>query len=165
MVDSVSDAIMAELLGEVGQLRDEIKGLSADLAEPLQAIADATQSGRTAVETHTVDKKNELQALSQKERVVMEQLLVDAVNKACGDLERAGQRMAREIGRPDGLPGWVQIAIALAIAAIAGIISLYGGYWMFGGEQERQAAMGRAVMAAWDSLDAKAKEKIEAFYE
>lgn len=165
MEKSLAHALIGELMLDVAALREEIKGLPAELAEPLTAIVDAINSGKRAVEDHAVDKKDELTELSGRERVIMEQRLVDAANRAAGDLERAGERMAREIGRPDGLPGWAQIAIALAIAAIAGIISLYGGYWMFGGEQERQAAMGRAVMAAWDSLDAKAQEKIEAFYE
>jgi hypothetical protein len=161
---TVSQAMMGQLLVDVDALRDQIKGLSAELAEPLQAIADATQSGRTAVESHVVDKKNELKELSQKERVIMEQRLMDAVNKAAQDLEKAGQRMAWEIGRPEGLPGWVQIAFAFGIGVVASVTSIYGAYKMFGNEQKSQAEMGRAVMEAWPELDEKAKVLIEKNY-
>ncbi len=123
-MDSVSEAIMAELLGDVGKMRDEVKGLSAELAEPLQAIADAIHSGKTAVESHADNKKHELKELSERERVIMEQRLVDAVNKVAQDLERAGQRMAREIGRPEGLPGWVQIAFAFGVGVVASVTSI-----------------------------------------
>jgi hypothetical protein len=38
---TVSQALMGQLLVDVEALNDKIKGLSAELAEPLQAIADA----------------------------------------------------------------------------------------------------------------------------
>jgi hypothetical protein len=155
---------MAELLGDVGKMRDEVKGLSAELAEPLMAIANAIQSGKTAVEDHADDKKNELKELSERERVIMEQRLVDAVNKVAQDLEREGQRMAREICKPEGLPGWVQIAFAFGVGVVASVTSIYGSYQMFGNEQESQAEMGRAVMEAWPELDEKAKALIEKYY-
>lgn len=164
MVDSVSEAIMAELLGDVGKMRDEVKGLSADLAEPLMAIANAIHSGKAVIESHADNKKLELKGLSERERVIMEQRLVDAVNKAAQDLERAGQRMAWEIGRPEGLPRWVQIAFALLIGVVASVTSIYGAYKMFGDEQNSKAEMGRAVMEAWPELDEKAKGLIEKHY-
>ena len=164
MVNSVSEAIMAELFGDVGKLRDEVRGLSAELAEPLMAIADAIQSGKTVIENHADNKKRELKELSERERVIMEQRLMDAVNKASSDLERAGQRMAREIGRPEGLPGWAQIAFAFGIGVVASVTSIYGSYKMFGNEQESQAEMGRSVMEAWPELDEKAKALIEKYY-
>ena len=161
---TVSQALMGQLLVDVEALNDKIKGLSAELAEPLQAIADATQSGRTAVESHAVNKKHELKQLSERERVIMEQRLMDAVNKASGDLERAGQRMAREIGRPEGLPGWAQIAFTFGIGVVTSGTSIYGAYKMFGDEQNSKAEMGRAVMDAWPELDEKAKALIEKYY-
>ncbi len=164
MEKSLGHALIGELMLDVAALREEIKGLPAELAEPLMAIADAIQSGKAVIENHADDKKLELKGLSERERVIMEQRLVDAVNKAAQDLERAGQRMAWEIGRPEGLPGWVQIAFALLIGVVASVTSIYGSYKMFGNEQESQAEMGRAVMEAWPELDEKAKGFIEKHY-
>lgn len=164
MEKSLGHALIGELMLDVAALREEIKGLPAELAEPLMAIADAIHSGKTVIENHADDKKHELKELSERERLIMEQRLMDAVNKASGDLERAGQRMAREIGRPEGLPGWAQIAFAFGIGVVASVTSIYGSYKMFADEQNSKAEMGRSVIEAWPELDEKAKALIEKYY-
>ncbi|MGZ8238105.1 MAG: hypothetical protein ACXWTY_09570 [Methylobacter sp.] len=90
--------------------------------------------------------------------------MLASVENAAGQLEKAGKQMALELERPAGLPAWAQISIALAIAVAASVISIYCSYWMFGREQDAQAAVGRAVMAVWDELVEKTKAAIERFY-
>ena len=86
------------------------------------------------------------------------------MEKAAGQLEKAGKRMANELERPAGLSLWAQISIALAIAVTGSVLSICGSYWMFGREQDGQAAVGRAVMRVWSELDEKTKAKIEQEY-
>ncbi|ANC47749.1 hypothetical protein A6P55_25910 (plasmid) [Pandoraea pnomenusa] len=46
-------------------------------------------------------------------------------------------------------------------ACSAGALGFYGSHLLYGQQQAEQAAFGRAVMATWGDLDAKAKERIQ----
>lgn len=158
------EALIFEALGDIGELINRIEELQG-LTAPFLAALEKTQMDAIAVmEQQARNQQVEFSVFTEKEKKAFEQKLQASVEKAAGQLEKAGKRMAGELERPAGLSLWAQISIALAIAGLTSVISICGSYWMFGRELSAQASVGRAVMTVWSELDEKTKAKIEQEY-
>ena len=154
------EALMIEALGDIGELIIRIEKLQG-LTAPFLAALEKTQMDAIAVmEQQARNQQVEFSVFTEKEKKAFEQKLQASMEKAAGHLEKAGKRMAGELERPAGLSLWAQVSIALAIAVTGSVLSICGSYWMFGQEQDGQAAVGRAVMKVWGELDDKTKAKI-----
>ena len=161
---SSRDALISEALGDIGELISRIEELQR-MTAPFIAALEKTQMDAIAVmEQHASNQQSEFRVFTEKEKKAFEEKLEASMEKAASQLEKAGKRMASELERPAGLSLWTQISIALAIAVTGSLISICGSYWMFGREQDAQAAVGRAVMIVWNELDEKTKGRIEQAY-
>ena len=158
------EALIIEALGDIGELISRIEELQGFTAPFLAALEKTQMDAIAVMEQQARNQQVEFSVFTEKEKKAFEQKLQTSMEKAAGQLEKAGKRMANELERPAGLSLWAQISIALAIAVTGSVLSICGSYWMFGREQDGQAAVGRAVMRVWSELDEKTKAKIEQEY-
>ena len=151
------DALIIEAIDDVGVLIQRISELEAKTVPLIHALEEKLVESIGRVDNHALEKQAEFAVIADKERKAFEEKLNASVAKTVN-------RMVNEVKRAEGLSLWSQVLIALAIGLTASATSLYGGYWMFGGEQGEQAAIGRAVMSVWNDLDEKTQSKIEQAY-
>jgi len=155
------DALILEALGDIGDLLAKADELNRTLAPLVAALQYAQTDTLAAVQRHADGQKHQIHTVAAQEKAVLAQTLQAAVAQAAKDLEQAGKRAARELGRPPGLPPWQQAAAALAIALAAGLTAVTATYWLYGRSLDNEAALGRAVIAIWEQLDVKTQNRIE----
>ena len=151
------DALIIEAIDDVGVLIQRISELEAKTVPLIHALEEKLVESIGRVDNHALEKQAEFAVVADRERKSFEEKLNASVAKTVN-------RMVNEVQRSDGLSVRSQLLIALAIGFTASAVSIYGAYWMFGGEQDEQAAIGRAVMSVWHELDDKTKATIEQAY-
>ncbi len=157
---SSRDAIISEALEDIGELMGRLEALNRTTAPLLAGMQKTHADMMSVIEGHANKQKTEFHAFTDQERMAMKESIQASVTTAAGHLEKAGKKMAQELGRPAGLPKRTQLSIALAIAVAASLMSICGAYWMFGHELSAQAVVGRATLEVWGDLDEKTKAKI-----
>lgn len=155
------DALIIDAIGDIGELLAQVDALNRTVAPLVAALQAAQADTLDAVQRHADGLKLDIHALAEQERAALEKHLQTTVIKAARQLELAGERMARELERPPGLPTWKQAVMGLAIALVASLAGISSTYWLVGRDLDNQAALGRAVMDVWDQLDEKTKARIE----
>ena len=158
------EALIIEAIGDIGELISRVEELQKMTAPYFAELEKTRMDAIALLEQQASKQKDEFRVFSDQENRAFEQKLQASIDKAAGQLEKAGKRMANELERPAGLSLRAQISFAFAIAVTASVISICGSYRMFGLEQDAQAAVGRAVTSVWGELDGKTKAKIEQAY-
>lgn len=151
------DALIIEAIGEIGVLIERVSELETKTATLVHELEDKLVDSISRVDNHASEKQAEFAIVADRERKLFEEKLNASVAKTVN-------RMVNEVQRSDGLSVRSQLLIALAIGFMASAVSICGAYWMFGGEQDKQAAIGRAVMSVWGNLDENTRSKIEQAY-
>lgn len=147
MVSTAHEALIAELLGDVGKLHDEIKALPKTLAAPIEAISSAANRVASKGET-TINLDEAIKSLKYSAEVH----------------ELAVREKSRQ---------WRKWLIAVIVTAfLASFCGSFGAYFLLGKiakqtdekqiDLEQQAEVGRAVGSIWEKLDSKTKEQIHA---
>ncbi len=149
--------LLIEAIDEIALLTQQISEIEAKFLTFVEELDKKLVESISRVDNHALEKQAEFAVIADKERKAFEEKLNASVTKTVN-------RMVNEVKRAEGMSLRSQLLIALAIGLTASATSLYGGYWMFGGEQGEQAAIGRAVMSVWNDLDEKTQSKIEQAY-
>lgn len=180
MASTTQEALIAELLGDVGKLHDEVKALETRLPAMLEstenalaiqagAIATAskeshaqlvkfTQAAMDAIEKHAQAKGLQIGQWSSEEREKVRQAM----------REHAGEAMAGAVNEIKVAAAAVQaerkdarsrVIIAAVIAGlVAGVVGAGGVLWM---DRDREAAA-EFGKTAWRVLDEKTRQKVQA---
>ena len=166
------DALIHELLGDVGRLHDQVKALPDAFKESvtptLGALALAVKDAKGSIEQAGKAEKAAFGNFTAQEKVALRDSLKAALREEAGaalaDVARdlsSSARLHEEAAKAERRQRWQWLAVALAVGLLGGALGLYGAHLLYGQQQAEQAAFGRAVMATWGDLDAKAKERIQ----
>ena len=173
MANTAQEVLIAELLGDVGKLHDDIKALPGNLEKEISpalgAILKATEKAHGAIVQLGAAEKASFGNFAAAEKVALRDSLKAALREEAGD---ALASVARELAasakaldaatKSERRQRWQWIAVAFAGSLLAGALGFYGSHLLYGKQIDEQAAFGRAVGTVWDSLDAKTKERIQA---
>ena len=173
MANTAQEVLIAELLGDVGRLHDQIKalpeGLKTSLAPALGAIALASKEAQATIGQLGAAEKASFGNFAAAEKVALRDSLKAALREEAGDALAsvarelaASARIHQDAAKGETRQRWQWIAVAFAGSLLAGALGFYGSHLLYGKQIDEQAAFGRAVGTVWDSLDAKTKERIQA---
>lgn len=166
------DALIHDLLGDVGKLHDLIKALPGEmqtaLSPSLGALVGASKEAQATIAQLAEAQKVSIGQFSAAEKVALRDAMKAAMREEAGaalaDTVRALQSSAAAHETAIKAEGRQAIKI-MAIAALFGLLGavcgIAGGYVMFGQEQAQQADFGRAVGSVWGELDQKAQRVIQ----
>lgn len=169
---NAKDALIYDLLGDVGKLHDQIKALpeafKESVAPTLGALSLAVKDAKGSIEQAGKAEKAAFGNFTAQEKVALRDSLKAALREEAGaalaDVARelsSSARLHADAAKAETRQRWQWLAVALAVGLLGGALGLYGAHLLYGQQQAEQAAFGRAVMATWGDLDAKAKERIQ----
>ncbi|HGX6067295.1 TPA: hypothetical protein ACNSS7_004508 [Salmonella enterica subsp. enterica serovar Infantis] len=173
------DALIADLLGDLGRVDDKITALEQRIdalpdafkeaiAPSLGAVTMATKEAQAAIQQAGKAEVAAFKNFTAQDKVALRDALKAAMREDAGealaDVARdlsSSARLHEEAAKAERRQRWQWLAVALAVGLLGGALGLYGSHLLYGQQQAEQAAFGRAVMATWGDLDAKAKERIQ----
>lgn len=166
------DALIHELLGDVGRLHDQVKALpdafKESVAPTLGALALAVKDAKGSIEQASKAEVAAFKNFTAQDKVALRDSLKAAMHDEAGHaLDSAARELASaarlhaDAAKAEVRQRWQWLAVALAVGLLGGALGFYGSHLLYGQQQAEQAAFGRAVMATWGDLDAKAKERIQ----
>lgn len=171
-MSTVQDALIAELLGDVGSLHDRIKELPRELEEAVVPTVGKLVLAAKKIE-NTISQLGDAQVVSIQRFTAMEKIeFREAMTTAAKTI--AGEAL-------DGAARALQVAAAnhdnamkqekkqttklVLVAVLCGFLgSLAGGvgtYASLGNPGDENAAIGRAVSSIWSQLDSKTQGRIQ----
>ena len=179
------DALVAELLGDVGRLHDEVSRLKEVLPNEAQAfelriaglIALLNQAGdvyKVQIQTYTNGQAERLKAQTDAAVSDARSHVVQEVDAALTDsFARFGQAVKQTVQTEMAAPleamrrsqrrGTLWFALASAGGGLlAGLVVLLAGAQPTDLSQENYLGLGKATAAAWVRLDGRAKATINA---
>ena len=171
------DALTLELLGDLGRVDDKITALEQRIdalpdafkeaiAPSLGAVTMAMKEAQAAIQQAGRTPKWRPSRTSRPDKILRDALKAalreeaGAVWPMCARAVQLGALHA-DAAKAERRQRWQWLAVALAVGLLGGALGLYGSHLLYGQQQAEQAAFGRAVMATWGDLDAKAKERIQ----
>ncbi|GJA21163.1 hypothetical protein [Aeromonas caviae] len=173
------DALIADLLGDLGRVDDKITALEQRIdslpdafkeaiAPSLGAVTMATKEAQAAIQQAGRTEVAAFKNFTAQDKIALRDALKAALREDAGaalaDVARdlsSSARLHEEAAKAERRQRWQWLAVALAVGLLGGALGLYGSHLLYGQQQAEQAAFGRAVMATWGDLDAKAKERIQ----
>lgn len=173
------DALTLELLGDLGRVDDKITALEQRIdalpdafkeaiAPSLGAVTMATKEAQAAIQQAGKSEVAAFKNFTAQDKVALRDALKAALREEAGtalaDVARdlsSSARLHESAAKAESRQRWQWLAVALAVGLLGGALGFYGSHLLYGQQQAEQAAFGRAVMATWGDLDAKAKERIQ----
>lgn len=148
------DALIIELLGDLGKVHDEVKNLPSNvesaLIDTIKIIADSAEKLESSAETTKNETQAALAALSQKELEITKTKITDTVNESIDEaikssLAKANSDIVQLENKIQSLSGnlrdkftsWM-LLVALVLFCI--LISVFGMtmYWMYTDAQKNK---------------------------
>ena len=172
-MSTVQDALIAELLGDVGALHDRIKELPSEVEEAVVPTIGKLVLATKKIES-TIAQLGDAQIISIQRFTAMEKIeLREAMKSAAKELvgetlDKAAQALQASAGTHNKAinDGKQQNARLIMVAVLCGLITalVVGGgmYALLGHQDKQQAALGRAVSSIWSDLDSKTQGRIQA---
>ena len=156
MKSTLQEELIAELLGEVGKLKDDIRALPAELDTVLGPMK-VTIEEKTRAEQGNLEAAGDAQ-IAKARREIMGML---------DDFKRALDAEAKYTlteGRTVGVAWQWLIVVAFVFGFFGSLVGHYGAHRLYAGQLVGQAEFAQSVMSVWDRLDGKAKKLIESAY-
>lgn len=173
MATTAKEALLAELLGDVGRLADQVDGLPGAIKEAvaptLCALTIAASDIREAIELSGKSEQAALAAFAVKEKVALHESLRRAIQEEAANvfkeaglaLEVAARRQ-EETAKIELRQRWYWLLVAFLAGAFGASLAVWVNQYAPARAIEDQAALGRAVLASWSHLDTKTKEQLQA---
>jgi hypothetical protein len=167
MASTTHEALIAELLGDVGKLHDGIKALPQTINEnikkihnEIEAIPTSLQSSVGAIVkvTQETEKAIELYAdtakKSIKDHVAVETALSDAIKA----LTRSAKAYEENVKAAHSTIK--TLFIAFVVGFCGALLGMWGVWVVYGQQIATNAAWGRGLSIAWNQLDQKTQKII-----
>ena len=172
MASTAQEALIAELLGDVGKLHDKIKELptamQTAIAPNLGALVAASKEAQATIAQLGEAQRVSIGQFSAAEKVALRDALKAAMREEAGaalsDAVRSLQSSAaahESAVKAEGRQAVKVMAIAALFGFLGAVSGIAGGYVMFGQEQAEKTTFGRALGSEWGELDAKAQRIIQ----
>lgn len=167
------DALIAELLGDIGQLHDQVRALpdafKGAMAPSLGSLVLASKEAQEVIKQLGEAEKISISNFTAAEKMALRDALRGSltliVSEILSDYAKEltdSARLHKEAMRQTEVQKWRWLMFAFASSLLACAIGMYGTYYFLGSDIKSQAEYGNAVFKVWNSLDAKTKEKIQA---
>lgn len=179
------DALIAEILGDVGRLHDSVESLKNVLpgqTEEVEAkitgliglLSAAGDVYRDQLETYTNSQAHKVQVAMENDaqaiQVRFDQDSREAIQAALVEVERAVKNtVQREIAAPvqkvlraQQQSIWQTLSLCLVSGLIGGLVVVAGNVLLHDKDEAAFVALGKATAASWGKLDAKARTAINA---
>lgn len=177
------DALIAEMLGDIGKLHDAVESLKGVLPEQIEGVETritgligllqkAGDTYKAQIETYTNAQGERIRTQMEKDasaaKVRFEQDASAAIKAALGDVQRTiKSTMQTDVAGPvqaalqvQEKSLWKTLLLCLACGLIGGLVAVGVDMVSSNKQQDSYTALGKAVSASWEKLDAKAKATI-----
>ena len=177
------DALIAEMLGDIGRLHDSVESLKNILpgqAEEVEAkitgliglLSKAGDAYRGQLETYTNGQADKVRAQMEKDaqaaKARFERDSSDAIRAALTEVERTVRNTVQnEIAAPvqkalraQQQSIWQTLGLCVMCGLIGGLVVATANLWFYDKDEAAYTALGKSVAASWDKLDGKAKAVI-----
>lgn len=177
------DALIAEMLGDIGRLHDSVESLKNVLpgqTEEVEAkitgliglLSKAGDAYRGQLETYTNGQADKVRAQMEKDaqaaKARFDRDSSDAIRAALTEVERTVRNTVQnEIAAPvqKALRAqqqniWQTLGLCVMCGLIGGLVVATANLWFYDKDEAAFAALGKSVAASWDKLDGKAKAVI-----
>lgn len=172
-MSTVQDALIAELLGDVGALHDRIKELPDELeravAPSLGKLVLATKKIETTITQLGDAQIISIQRFTAMEKIELREAMKSAAKGIVGEtLDNAARALQASAGAHDKAINDSKqqnarlILVAVLCSVIAATVVGAGMYALLGYQDKQQATLGRAVSSIWSDLDSKTQGRIQA---
>lgn len=172
-MSTVQDALIAELLGDVGALHDRIKKLPDDLegavAPTIGKLVLATKKIETTIAQLGDAQIISIQRFTTMEKIELREAVKSAAKEIVGEtLDHAARALQASAGAHDKAINDSRqqnarlIMVAVLCSFITSLVVGGGMYALLGHQDKQQAALGRAVSSIWSDLDSKTQGRIQA---
>ena len=185
---TVRDALIAEMLGDIGRLHDSVASLKTFLPGQIEEVEEKITGLigllMKAGDTYKAQLEDYTNTQGDKVRVQLEtdllkvkaQLAQDSTNAIKHLLADVGQTTKSTIQREVGVPAAQLVAaqqqgirrtilVCVISSVLAASFTMMGNHFLFqkpaNSEQEKLMGYGRATAAAWEKLDKKAQNIIK----
>lgn len=171
-MSTVQDALIAELLGDVGTLHDRIKELPDELegavAPSLGKLVLATKKIESTIAQLGDAQTISIQRFTAMEKIEFREAMTTAAKTIAGEaLDGAARALQVAAANHDNAMKQEkqQTTKLILVAVLCGFLgSLVGGagiYALLGKPGDEEAAIGRAVSSIWSQLDSKTQGRIQ----
>lgn len=171
---TVLDALVAEMLGDIGKLHDAVNSLKTTLPEQTEAVETKItgligllqQAGdiyKEQITAYTNAAGKEVQVLAEKDFLARKALLDSAVSEALKGASRSFESTVQtEISKlRSAQPRFANLLLSwLVCGLIGGVVVILGNYVIYGKTRTEATALGDSVGAAWNKLDPKVRAAI-----
>lgn len=174
------DALIAEMLGDIGRLHDSVESLKNVLpgqTEEVEAkitgliglLSKAGDAYRGQLETYTNGQADKVRAQMEKDaqaaKARFDRDSSDAIRAALTEVERTVRNTVQnEIAAPvqKALRAqqqniWQTLGLCVMCGLIGGLVVATANLWFYDKDEAAFTALGKSVAASWDKLDGKAK--------
>lgn len=179
------DALIAEMLGDIGKLHDAVESLKTVLPGQTEAVESkiagligllqkAGDTYKGQIEAYTNAQGDKVRAQMEKDasaaKVRFERDSSDAIRAALAEIERTVKGTVQsEISAPvQGVlrtlqrNAWKNLATCFACGLLGGLVVIGVYAVVHDKQQDAYTDLGKAVTASWEKLDSKAKATINA---
>lgn len=179
------DALIAEMLGDIGRLHDSVESLKNVLpgqTEEVEAkitgliglLSKAGDAYRGQLETYTNGQADKVRAQMEKDaqaaKARFDRDSSDAIRAALTEVERTVRNTVHnEIAAPvqkalraQQQSIWQTVALCVMCGLIGGLVVVAGDMWLYDKDEAAFTALGKSVAASWEKLDDTAKATINA---
>lgn len=172
------DALILELLGDIGQCDDKVTALEKKLdimpeaiekaiSPMLDTMAFSLKETQATISQLIAAEKASFENFVASEKIALQTSLKIALreeaDKALASVARelaTSARIHQDATKKEIQQRWQWITVAFAGSFLAAALSFYGSHLLYGKKMEEEAAFGRAIGTVWNSLDTKTKERI-----
>ena len=166
----ILDALVAEMLGDIGKLHDAVDSLSETLPAQTEAaekrlfalvalLNSAGEAYKSQIEAYTNAQGEKIRAQMESDAAVIKTRLTDDASKAIkavlSDFE-LNVLLSMQKSR------WLNFFGCLACGILGGLLVWVSVAFTQYVQNQRYIALGRATAATWDRLDGKARAVINA---
>lgn len=171
-MSTVQDALIAELLGDVGSLHDRIKELPDELegavAPSLGKLVLATKKIESTIAQLGDAQITSIQRFTAMEKIELREAMKSAAKEIVGEtLDNTARALHASARAHDKAINDSKqqntrlITVSVLCSFITAIVVGAGMYALLGHQDKQQAAIGRAVSSIWSDLDSKTQGRIQ----
>lgn len=153
------EALTAELLGDVGRLHDEVKGLASALPGACEAIRQAGQEGSGELKAAVKGAVDELaKGAAEAEAAKLQAAFTKVAEEVLQDIRKQAHAAAPSAWK-------IKVAVSLAfVVALSGAAGAVVGAWYtkraHSEEEARQIAAGKDFLQVLPQLDQATRDKL-----
>ena len=157
---TAQDALLAEILGDVGKLTDQVKTLPSLVNSSIVEIHKAAVQLESVTEQHITAFQTGIAAKSEAQKEVLLEDYRQSLQRETTVLLRQITRQIAEKNPVSQRPKLIWVLAWLGGCLIASLGGIYSAHALYFDQIKQQAEIGHRVITVWDELPATVKKRI-----